>query len=57
MLPFSEYELAQKFAEEVTGGRLALVAGYPRLSGRGPGIAAGGIVKLIVDQLLDAASE
>jgi hypothetical protein len=55
MLPFSEYELAQKFTEEIAGGRLAFFGLNPRLSARG--IAVGRIVKLIVDQSLDAARE
>jgi hypothetical protein len=57
MLPFSEYELAQKIAEEVARGHPALYSGFHRFSGRRLRIIAGRMVEPIVDQLLDAAGE
>jgi len=57
MLPFSEYELAQKFTEEITGGQAALISAYPRLFRRESFFAAGRVVNLLVDQLFDTAGE
>ena len=57
MLPFSEYELAQKIAEEIAGGNPVPGLGNTRLPGCLLVVVAGGTVKLVADHLLDAAGE